>query len=44
MLASIGAGRRSVWAAPIVLALIAALGLGYLAIAKPHRKVAAPVG
>jgi len=29
-----------VWAAPIVLALIAAVGLSYLAIAKPHRKLA----
>ncbi len=30
-----------VWAAPIVLVVIAAAGLGYLAAAKPHRRVAA---
>ena len=30
-----------VWAAPLVLAVIAAAGLAYLAAAKPHRRVAA---
>jgi amino acid transporter len=43
-LAPPGAPAYQVWAAPIVLALIATVGLTYLAIAKPHRKVAAPVG
>lgn len=39
-LAPPGAPAYQVWAAPIVLALIAAVGLSYLAIAKPHRKLA----
>jgi hypothetical protein len=28
-----------VWAAPIVLALIAALGLAYLVVARPQRRL-----
>ncbi len=39
-LAPPGAPAYQVWAAPIVLALIAAVGLSYLAIARPHRKLA----
>jgi amino acid transporter len=31
-----------VWAAPLVLALIAAVGLAYLVLAKPERRVDAP--
>jgi amino acid transporter len=39
-LAPPGAPIYQVWAAPIVLALIAAVGLSYLVLAKPHRKFA----
>jgi amino acid transporter len=39
-LAPPGAPAYQVWAAPIVLALIAAVGLAYLVIAKPHRQLA----
>ena len=28
-----------VWAAPLVLALIAVVGLAYLALARPHRRI-----
>ncbi|HEV7805095.1 MAG TPA: amino acid permease [Solirubrobacteraceae bacterium] len=38
-LAPPGAPAYQVWAAPIVLALIAAGGASYLAIAKPHRRL-----
>jgi amino acid transporter len=31
-----------VWAAPLVLALITTVGLVYLAVAKPHRRIPAP--
>jgi hypothetical protein len=41
-LAPSGAPAYQVWAAPIVLAVIAAVGLGYLALAKPHRKLRGP--
>jgi amino acid transporter len=34
-----GAPAYQVWAAPIVLAAIASIGLAYLAVAKPHRKL-----
>ena len=40
-LAPPGAPFYQVWAAPIVLVVIAAAGFGYLAAAKPHRRVAA---
>jgi hypothetical protein len=30
-----------VWAAPLVLALIAVAGLTYLVVARPHRRLAA---
>jgi amino acid transporter len=39
-LAPPGAPAYQVWAAPIVLALIAVAGLAYLVVAKPHRKLA----
>ena len=39
-LAPPGAPAYQVWAAPIVLAVIAVVGLAYLVIAKPHRKFA----
>jgi amino acid transporter len=39
-LAPPGAPAYQVWAAPIVLAVIAAGGLSYLVVAKPHRKLA----
>ena len=38
-LAPPGAPFYQVWAAPIVLALIAVAGLAYLALAKPHRRI-----
>jgi len=38
-LAPPGAPAYQVWAAPVVLAVIAAGGLGYLAIARPHRRL-----
>src|SRR3954454_21163851 len=38
-LAPPGAPAYQVWAAPIVLALIAAVGLTYLFVAKPHRRL-----
>ena len=38
-LAPIGAPTYQVWAAPLVLAVIAGAGLAYLALAKPHRRV-----
>jgi amino acid transporter len=38
-LAPPGAPAYQVWAAPIVLAVIAVGGLGYLAIARPHRRL-----
>jgi amino acid transporter len=39
-LAPPGAPAYQVWAAPIVLAVIAIAGLAYLAIAKPQRRIA----
>ena len=39
-LAPPGAPFYQVWAAPIVLALIAVVGLAYLVLAKPHRRIA----
>ncbi len=39
-LAPPGAPAYQVWAAPLVLAVIGVAGLAYLAIAKPHRKLA----
>ena len=39
-LAPPGAPFYQVWAAPLVLALIAAAGLAYLVVAKPHRRLA----
>jgi hypothetical protein len=39
-LAPPGAPSHQVWAAPIVLAMIATAGVGYLALAKPHRRLA----
>jgi amino acid transporter len=41
-LAPPGAPFYQVWAAPLVLALIAAVGLLYLGLAKPHRRIPAP--
>jgi amino acid transporter len=38
-LAPPGAPTYQVWAAPLVLALIATVGLAYLALAKPHRRI-----
>jgi amino acid transporter len=38
-LAPPGAPAYQVWAAPIVLAVIAAVGLTYLALARPHRRL-----
>ena len=38
-LAPPGAPAYQVWAAPLVLALIATVGLAYLALAKPHRRI-----
>ena len=38
-LAPPGAPFYQVWAAPLVLAAIAVAGLGYLALAAPHRRV-----
>jgi amino acid transporter len=38
-LAPPGAPAYQVWAAPIVLAVIAVAGLGYLAVARPHRRL-----
>jgi len=38
-LAPPGAPAYQIWAAPIVLAVIAAAGLAYLFVAKPHRKL-----
>ena len=40
-LAPPGAPAYQVWAAPILLAVIAAGGLAYLLIARPHRRVPA---
>lgn len=37
-----GAPWYQVWAAPIVLSVITVLGLTYLAIARPHRKIERP--
>jgi amino acid transporter len=37
-LAPPGAPAYQVWAAPITLAVIAAVGLGYLMVARPHRR------
>ena len=37
-LAPPGAPAYQVWAAPIVLSVIAICGIAYLAIAKPHRR------
>jgi amino acid transporter len=37
-----GAPFYQVWAAPLVLLAIAATGLGYLLLARPHRKLAGP--
>lgn len=39
-LAPPGAPTYQVWAAPIVLAVIAVVGLTYLAVARPHRRLA----
>lgn len=38
-LAPLGAPVYQVWAAPLVLALIAAVGVAYLALAKPQRRL-----
>ena len=38
-LAPPGAPAYQVWAAPIVLAVIAVVGLAYLVVARPHRRV-----
>jgi hypothetical protein len=38
-LAPAGAPVYEVWAAPLVLALIAAVGFAYLALAKPQRRI-----
>ena len=38
-LAPPGAPGYQVWAAPIVLAVIAVGDLGYLALARPHRRI-----
>lgn len=38
-LAPVGAPAYQVWAAPLVLAVIAVVGLAYLAWAKPHRRL-----
>jgi amino acid transporter len=38
-LAPPGAPAYQVWAAPLVLALITVAGLGYLAVARPHRRI-----
>jgi amino acid transporter len=43
-LAPAAAPVYQVWAAPLVLALIAAVGLAYLALAKPHRRADIPRG
>ena len=43
-LAPPGAPFYQVWAAPLVLALIAAVGLVYMAVAKPQRRVGTGVG
>jgi amino acid transporter len=43
-LAPPGAPAYQVWAAPIVLALIASVGLAYLCVAKPHRKLSRRAG
>ena len=43
-LAPPGAPFYQVWAAPLVLVLIAVVGLLYLGVAKPHRRIAAPAG
>ena len=40
-LAPPGAPTDPVWAAPLVLALIATVGVVYLAVAKPHRRIPA---
>ena len=42
-LAPPGAPFYQVWAAPLVLALIAAVGLVYMVVAKPQRKVGSGV-
>ncbi len=42
VLAPPGAPAYQVWAAPLVLALIATAGAAYLLVAKPHRAVPAP--
>jgi amino acid transporter len=39
-LAPVGAPVYQVWAAPLVLAVITSAGLAYMALAKPHRKIA----
>ena len=38
-LAPLGAPVYQVWAAPLVLALIAAVGVAYLTLAKPQRRL-----
>ena len=43
-LAPPGAPWYQIWAAPLVLALIAGVGLAYLAVAKPHRRLPPPPG
>ncbi len=43
-LAPPGAPFYQVWAAPLVLALIAAAGLAYLLLAKPHRRISGASG
>jgi len=40
-LAPPGAPVYQVWAAPMVLAAIAVVGLAYLALARPHRRISA---
>jgi amino acid transporter len=41
-LAPADAPTYQVWAAPLVLALITTVGLVYLAVARPHRRIPAP--
>ena len=43
-LAPPGAPWYQIWAAPLVLALIAGVGLAYLTVAKPHRRLPPPPG
>jgi hypothetical protein len=42
-LAPLGAPVYQVWAAPLLLVTITILGLSYLALARPHRKITSEV-